>query len=66
MASGSAQIFDWAFAYWGGAFYFFTSTDGSTSIVSRYVPGGPLALPTVTTLGTPVVGAGVSTCAPQQ
>ena len=66
VASGSAQIFDWAFAYWGGDFYFFTSTDGTSTIVSRYHPGGPTALPTVATIGTAVVGAGVSTCAPQQ
>ena len=66
LQSGSAQIYDWAFAYWGGDFYFFTSTDGNTSIVSRYHPGGPLALPTVATLSTAIVGAGVSTCAPQQ
>jgi hypothetical protein len=66
VASGSAPISDWAFAYWGGDFYFFTSSDNTTTIVSRYVPGGPLALPTVTTLGTAIVGAGVSTCAPQQ
>jgi hypothetical protein len=64
--SGTAQIFDWAFAYWGGNFYFFTSTDGSHSIVSRYIPGGPPNMPVVTTLGTAIVGAGVSTCAPQQ
>jgi hypothetical protein len=64
VASGTSQIFDWAFAYWGGAFYFFTSSDGQTTIVSRYVPGGPLDLPTVATIDTPIVGAGVSTCAP--
>jgi hypothetical protein len=64
VASGSAQIFDWAFAYWGGDFYFFTSSDGATTIVSRYQPGGTLALPVVATLGSPIVGAGVSTCAP--
>ncbi len=62
--SGSAQIFDWAFAYWGGDFYFFTSTDGKTTIVSRYRPGGPPALPVVATIGSAIVGAGVSTCAP--
>ena len=65
--SGTAQIFDWAFAYWGGDFYFFTSTDGVQTIVSQYHPGGPQMLPKWTTLlTTAVVGAGVSTCAPQQ
>jgi hypothetical protein len=62
--SGSLQIFDWAFAYWGGDFYFFTSTDGTSTIVSRYTPGGPLALPVVATIDHAIVGAGVSTCAP--
>jgi len=62
--SGSAQIFDWAFAYWGGDFYFFTSSDNASTIVSRYHPGGPLALPVVATIGSAIVGAGVSTCAP--
>ncbi len=66
VASGSAQIFDWAFSYWGGDFYFYTSTNGTQTIVSKYTPGGPSALPTVATLSTAVVGAGVSTCAPQQ
>jgi hypothetical protein len=64
--SGTLQIFDWAFAYWGGDFYFFTSTDGTNTIVSRYTPGGPLALPVVATIDHAIVGAGVSTCAPQQ
>jgi hypothetical protein len=65
--SGAAMITDWAFAYWGGDFYFFTSSDYAHSIVSRYHPGGPTALPVVATIDTTaIVGAGVSTCAPQQ
>jgi hypothetical protein len=59
-------IDDWAFAYWGGDFYFFTSVDNKTTSVSRYHPGGPLDLPEVMTIDTAVVGAGVSTCAPQE
>ncbi len=59
------MITDWAFAYWGGDFYFFTSTDFTTSIVSEYTPGGPLTLPVVANITeSAIVGAGVSTCAP--
>ncbi len=43
-----------AFAFWGGAFYFFTSPGGS-STVTRYDP---------TTGALQPWGAGVSTCAP--
>jgi hypothetical protein len=65
LTTGSAQIFDWAFAYWGGGFYFFTSVDGMSTNVSLYTPGGSLTLPVVATIPHPIVGAGVSTCAPQ-
>jgi hypothetical protein len=66
--SGTAQIYDWAYAYWGGDFYFFTSSDGTQSIVSQYHPGSPaMPLPVVHTItSTAIVGAGVSTCAPTQ
>jgi hypothetical protein len=56
----------WAFAFWGGDFYFFTSTDNVTTSVGRLHPGDSsfdasyAALPTGA-----VTGAGVSTCAPQ-
>jgi hypothetical protein len=67
LSSGGAPIFAWAFAAWGGDFYFFTSTDGMTSDVSLYTPGGALTLPVVTTITqSAIVGAGVSTCAPVQ
>jgi hypothetical protein len=52
----------WAFAWWGGAFYFFTSTGGA-SVVTRYDPASE-ALEQVATAPGLVVGAGVSTCAP--
>jgi hypothetical protein len=59
----------WAFASWGGSFYFFTATgaDGNTSTISKYTPGTPgtpLAKKVASFDGT-IVGAGVSTCAPQ-
>jgi hypothetical protein len=60
----------WAFAYYGGDFYFFTATGDATglgsSIVSKYTPGGtgaPVAKKVNTYTGS-IVGAGVSTCAP--
>lgn len=54
----------WAFAFWGGDFYMFHSPNGS-SRVTRYRPAND-TLVQVTTLPSVIVGAGVSTCAPQQ
>jgi hypothetical protein len=52
----------WAFAWWGGAFYFFTSP-GGPSIVRRLDPtSGDVTV--VAQAPGAVVGAGVSTCAP--
>lgn len=57
----------WAFSFWGGAFYLYTSDGLSTSTVNKYDP----ATNTVDTAYIPgsetnlvIVGAGVSTCAP--
>jgi hypothetical protein len=52
-----------AFAFWGGYFWIFTSPGGA-STVTRF---DPLTLQEVaaTTYGDTIVGAGVSTCAPQ-
>jgi hypothetical protein len=56
----------WAFAFWGGDFYFFTSIDGTDSVVGRFhsadgsFDASYAALPSGA-----IVGAGVSTCAPQ-
>jgi hypothetical protein len=55
----------WAFAAWGGDFYFFTSDDGVSTTVARLHPpdqsydASYAALP-----GEAITGAGVSTCAP--
>jgi len=52
-----------AFAFWGGDFWIFTSS-GGTSIVSRFRPAdGTTTMPTKHP--STIVGAGVSTCAPQ-
>lgn len=53
----------WAFAFWGGDFYLFTSP-GAGSRVTRFRPADN-SVTELTTLPTMIVGAGVSTCAPQ-
>jgi hypothetical protein len=66
-ASGTTQLTAWAFAFWGGDFYFFTAAGGAmTSTVSLYHPGGSTVAMPILTLPNTIVGAGVSTCAPQQ
>ena len=51
-----------AFAFWGGDFWIFTSP-GNTTTVTQYDPQTQ-SEKAVTTLGSTIVGAGVSTCAP--
>jgi hypothetical protein len=53
----------WAFAFWGGDFYIFHAPGGG-SVVTRYRPADDSVVQ-VATLPTIIVGAGVSTCAPQ-
>ncbi len=56
----------WAFAFWGGDFYTFTAPPpAGTTIVTRFHPSTG-ARETIASLADIVVGAGVSTCAPQQ
>jgi hypothetical protein len=58
---------DYAFAFWGGDFYIFTSTDGNSSQVTRFSPSdGSMTVVLQTPFGQAIVGAGVSTCAPMQ
>jgi hypothetical protein len=52
-----------AFAFWGGEFYIFTSP-GTTTTVTKYDPVAKTET-VVASLGAQIVGAGVSTCAPQ-
>ncbi len=55
----------WAFAFWGGDFYLFTSpTRTMLSEVTRFRPSDGTITP-LTSLRQVIVGAGVSTCAPQ-
>jgi hypothetical protein len=66
MSTGSHSIQAWAFAFWGGKFYFFTALEqGGPSTISIYTPGTLPAQPAASfTITNTIVGAGVSTCAP--
>jgi hypothetical protein len=61
----------WAFAFWGGDFYTFTAPGdcGAATrpgtVVHRFTAKGG-GIVKVTQIGEEIVGAGVSTCAPQQ
>ncbi|HEY3821094.1 MAG TPA: hypothetical protein VGL81_28210 [Polyangiaceae bacterium] len=59
---------DWAFSFWGGHFYLYTSQgqgSGNGSNVTDYDPvGGTVNTMFMTAIGFDIVGAGVSTCAP--
>jgi len=70
--SGIDRGCGWAFAFWGGDFYTFTAPgacDGSEpppgTVVNRFSPGDGRIVK-VTQIAEEIVGAGVSTCAPQQ
>jgi hypothetical protein len=54
----------YAFAFWGGQFWVFTSSASST-IVTNFDPVTRIETPTTMWTNIEVVGAGVSTCAPQ-
>jgi len=54
----------WAFAFWGGDFYMFHAP-GNTTRVTRWRPSND-SVQQVATTPLKIVGAGVSTCAPQQ
>ncbi len=62
---GVVQGNGWAFAFWGGDFYVFTSPNDGGSTVWRYRTSDG-SLTTIATLDDLIVGAGVSTCAPEQ
>ena len=59
---------DWAFSFWGGHFYLYTSAGqgaGGGSNVTDYDPvAGTVNTTFMTAIGFDIVGAGVSTCAP--
>jgi hypothetical protein len=68
LESNPTSVDAWAFAYWGGSFYFFTATGSGPSLgnsfISKYTPGGAPVAQTVNMFNGSIVGAGVSTCAP--
>jgi hypothetical protein len=69
LPSGGARINAWAFAFFGGNFYFFTSPTLGQTMISIYQPQPGDTSATATQLliaNDTIVGAGVSTCAPQQ
>lgn len=59
-----AQGTGWAFAYWGGDFYMFHAPNSQT-LVTRWRPSDDTVVQVAST-SLKIVGAGVSTCAPQQ
>jgi hypothetical protein len=61
---GVQQGNGWAFGFWGGDFYFFTNPSVGT-IVQRFRPSDG-SIVQVASTSSVIVGAGVSTCAPQQ
>jgi len=65
VVSTASGVGGWAFAFWGNEFYLFTTSTTGGSLVTRFNPADG-SQTTVATLSELVVGAGVSTCAPQQ
>lgn len=56
---------DFAFSFWGGDFYLYTSRENSNSSVTHYTSAdGGIDPNYVPDTGFSIVGAGVSTCAP--
>jgi hypothetical protein len=54
-----------AFSFWGGDFWLYTSADGFSSQVTQYKASGDKSIAVVVDdTGFGIVGAGVSTCAP--
>ena len=65
MLPGVGQGSGWAFGFWGGDFYTFTAPGGAGTVVTRYRPGDG-SIVQVGATPDKIVGAGVSTCAPQR
>jgi hypothetical protein len=56
----------WAFAFWGGDFYMFHAPGGTTTVTRWRPVDNSVATVATAPPGVRIVGAGVSTCAPQQ
>ena len=61
---GATDSMAFAFAFWGGDFYFFTSVAVGRSRVHRYSPELSTKPDLIAEIDVTIVGAGVSTCAP--
>lgn len=59
----AAQHNAWAFAHWGGRYYQFVTVNGQNQIL-RYDPTTKANIVVQSSTPYPIVGAGVSTCAP--
>jgi hypothetical protein len=59
------QANHWAFGFWGGDFYMFTGVQGAGTTVTRLRPSDN-TVAVVGNMPEDIVGAGVSTCAPEQ
>ncbi|MCA9589283.1 MAG: hypothetical protein KC657_28425 [Myxococcales bacterium] len=65
--SGVSTGVAWAFSFWGGDFWFYTSDGSSTSSVTRLKTSSDRSIGVVKQdVGFTIVGAGVSTCAPTE
>lgn len=56
----------WAFAFWGGDFYMFHAPGGTTTVTRWRPTDNSVATIATAPPGVRIVGAGVSTCAPQR
>jgi hypothetical protein len=55
---------DWAFAHWGGRYYQFVTTSDGKGYIYRFDPQTKTNDLVQMNMKYPIVGAGVSTCAP--
>ena len=55
---------DWAFSFWGGHFYLYTSQGAGTTVTDYDPTSGSINPNFMPNIGFDIVGAGVSTCAP--
>ncbi|MEO8706162.1 MAG: hypothetical protein ABI867_39395 [Kofleriaceae bacterium] len=63
-ATGKVEADAYAFAHWGGVFYVFVTVNGNSAVHAIHRKTGKYEL-LREHLPLPIVGAGVSTCAPQ-
>jgi len=64
LAAGDGEVEAYAFAHWGGVFYIFTTVDHTSSVHAIHRKTGTYEL-VRERIPFEIVGAGVSTCAPE-